>query len=175
VRVRALLSTLAVIAVVATGCGGDDEGREGAEREAGPVAPAASPEATPPSDRAATTARRGRKIKVVDSQFGRILANGRGLAVFYFDKEATRESECYGACARAWPPVLTNGKPRAGEGARSRLLGRTERRNGRSQVTYDGHPLYYYVDDSPGRVLCHNVREFGGLWLVVRPDGSPVG
>lgn len=48
-------------------------------------------------------------------------------------------------------------------------------RGGKRQVTYDGHPLYFYVDEAPGRVLCHNVLECGGLWLVVRPDGSPVG
>jgi predicted lipoprotein with Yx(FWY)xxD motif len=70
--------------------------------------------------------------------------------------------------------VLTKGRPVAGKGARQRLLGSTRRGGGKRQVTYDGHPLYYYVDDAPGRVLCHNVLEFGGLWLVVEPDGSPV-
>jgi predicted lipoprotein with Yx(FWY)xxD motif len=70
--------------------------------------------------------------------------------------------------------VLAKGRPVAGKGARKRLLGTTRRRGGKRQVTYDGHPLYYYVDDAPGRVLCHNVSELGGLWLVVRPDGEPV-
>ena len=42
------------------------------------------------------------------------------------------------------------------------------------QVTYSGHPLYYYVDDPPGEVLCHGVEEFGGLWLVVDPSGEAV-
>jgi predicted lipoprotein with Yx(FWY)xxD motif len=174
--VRALLAMLSVICLVAAGCGGDDDdGGGGGEREPASMAPASTTDTTQASDRAATGARKGRKIRVVDdSQFGRILANGRGQAVYYFDRESTERSECYGACARAWPPVLTKGKPRAGDGARSGLLGRTERRNGKSQVTYDGHPLYYYVDDSPGRVLCHDVEEFGGLWLVVRPDGTPV-
>ena len=59
-------------------------------------------------------------------------------------------------------------------GVRKRLLGTKRRRNGTWQVTYDGRPLNYYVDDAPGRVLCHNVAEFGGLWLVLRPDGTPV-
>ena len=70
--------------------------------------------------------------------------------------------------------MLTRGRPVAGKGIRERLLGTTRRRNGKRQVTYDGRPLYYYVDDAPGRVLCHDVSEFGGLWLVVRPDGTPV-
>ena len=119
--------------------------------------------------------RRGIRIKAIDSQFGTIVGDGRGQAVYLFDREKTRKSECYGDCARAWPPVLTKGRPVAGKGVRKRLLGTTRREGGKRQVTYDGRPLYYYVDDAPGRVLCHNVFEFGGLWLVVRPDGSPVG
>ncbi len=63
----------------------------------------------------------------------------------------------------------------AGDGVRGRRLGTVRRRGGKRQVTYRGRPLYYYVDDAPGRVLCHNVDEFGGLWLVIRPDGRPVG
>jgi predicted lipoprotein with Yx(FWY)xxD motif len=102
------------------------------------------------------------------------VGDARGQAVYLFDREESKESECYGDCARAWPPVLTKGRPVAGKGVRKRLLGTTRRRNGKRQVTYDGRPLYYYVDDAPGRVLCHNVREFGGLWLVLRPDGEPV-
>jgi predicted lipoprotein with Yx(FWY)xxD motif len=118
--------------------------------------------------------RRGICIKAIDSQFGMIVGDGRGQAVYLFDREEAKKSECYGDCARAWPPVLTKGRPVAGKGIRGRLLGTTRRRNGKRQVTYDGRPLYYYVDDAPGRVLCHNVSEFGGLWLVMRPDGTPV-
>jgi predicted lipoprotein with Yx(FWY)xxD motif len=121
------------------------------------------------------TAARGRTIKAVQSQFGSIVGDGRGQAVYVFDKERAGRSECYGDCARAWPPVLTRGRPVAGKGVRGRLLGTVRRRGGSRQVTYRGRPLYYYVDDAPGRVLCHDVREFGGLWLVIRPDGRPVG
>jgi predicted lipoprotein with Yx(FWY)xxD motif len=67
------------------------------------------------------------------------------------------------------------GKPRAGAGVNARLLGTTRRRDGSLQVTYAGRPLYYYVGDrEPGQILCQNVFEFGGLWLVVRPSGAPV-
>jgi predicted lipoprotein with Yx(FWY)xxD motif len=121
------------------------------------------------------TAARGRTIKAVQSQFGSIVGDGRGQAVYVFDKERAGRSECYGDCARAWPPVLTRGRPVVGKGVRGRLLGTVRRRGGSRQVTYRGRPLYYYADDAPGRVLCHDVREFGGLWLVIRPDGRPVG
>jgi Secreted repeat of unknown function len=79
------------------------------------------------------------------------------------------------ASATATAPVLTRGRPVVGKGVRGRLLGTVRRRGGSRQVTYRGRPLYYYADDAPGRVLCHDVREFGGLWLVIRPDGRPVG
>ena len=61
------------------------------------------------------------------------------------------------------------------QGVEQSLLGTTRRRDGRLQVTYNGWPLYYYVDDiRPGQVTCQNVDEFGGLWLVVRPRGQLV-
>ncbi len=69
---------------------------------------------------------------------------------------------------------LFRGRPVAVGGVRATELGTTRRRNGGRQVTLDGQPLYFYVDDAPGRVLCHNVDEFGGLWLVARGDGKPV-
>ena len=119
-------------------------------------------------------AKRGATVKVVDSQFGRVIADRRGEALYLFDKEKSKRSRCYGECAVAWPPALTKGKPRAGTGADADLLGTTKRRNGMLQATYNGHPLYYYKDDEPGRILCHNVNEFGGLWLVVNPRGAAV-
>lgn len=112
------------------------------------------------------------RIKVVDSDYGRVIADGKGEAFYLFDKEGMKKAECYGACAQVWPPVLTKGKPKAGSGAKQSLLGTTKRKDGKLQVTYAGHPLYYYMDDSPGTILCHDVEEFGGLWLVVKPDGK---
>ena len=108
-------------------------------------------------------------MKVVDSQFGPILADGRGQAFYFFDKETTTKPRCYGACAEAWPPVYAKGRPVAGKGARKGLIGVTKRRDGRRQVTYNGRPLYYYVADRPGLVLCHDVRG------VRRPVGGHQG
>jgi predicted lipoprotein with Yx(FWY)xxD motif len=115
---------------------------------------------------------KGTRVKVVSSDYGRVIADGKGEAFYLFDKEGSKKPRCYGACASVWPPVLTKGKPVAGSGAKQSLLGTTKRANGKLHVTYAGHPLYYYVDDSPGTILCHDVAEFGGLWLVVKPDGQ---
>ena len=76
------------------------------------------------------------------------------------------------ACAEAWPPVLTAGNPVAGAGVRASLLGTTERTDGRTQVTYNGHPLYFYAHEGKHEVECHNVFLNGGTWYAVQPDGN---
>ena len=109
------------------------------------------------------------------SRFGRILFDGRGFVLYAFTRDPRSRSACYGACAAAWPPHFAKGQVRAGPGVTRGLLGTTRRRDGRRQLTYAGRPLYYYVGDrSPGQILCQNVDEFGGLWLVVRPNGKVV-
>jgi predicted lipoprotein with Yx(FWY)xxD motif len=114
-------------------------------------------------------------VGVRSTRFGRILVDGRGLTLYLFTHDRRNLSRCYGACARAWPPLLTTSAPRARTGARSSLLGTTRRRDGRRQVTYRGHPLYHYVGETKaGQVLCQNVTEFGGTWLVVSPRGTAV-
>lgn len=150
------MGMLSILAIAAVGLLGG-----GAPSEAGEEA-------------SASKRQRGTKLTVVSSQFGRVVADGRGEALYLFTKDRRRRSRCYGNCARAWPPLLTKGKPRAGKGIKKRLLGTTRRANGKLQVTYRGRPLYYYVDDAPGLILCQDVREFGGLWLVVKPNGKPV-
>ena len=114
----------------------------------------------------------GTEIVVSDSQYGPILFNAEQQAIYLFDKESSSTSECYGECAAAWPPVLTEGEPEAGDGVDAKLLGTTERDDGALQVTYKGQPLYYYAHEGPGEVLCHNVSEFGGLWLVLGSSGE---
>jgi predicted lipoprotein with Yx(FWY)xxD motif len=168
----ARLALLALVAAAAIAGCGDEDGSEGAGDAATPAETTAKPEES--AGGGAKPSGEGATVKVVDSQFGRILADRKGQAYYLFDKEKGARSECYADCATAWPPVITRGTPKAGSGARANLVGTTRRRDGKLQVTYRGRPLYYYEDDSPGRVLCHNVNEFGGLWLVVRATGRPV-
>jgi predicted lipoprotein with Yx(FWY)xxD motif len=113
-------------------------------------------------------------LKVGPSDYGQVLFDGRGYALYAFTHDAKGKSRCTGACAAAWPPYLAK-KPSAGAGAKSSLLGTTRRSDGSAQVTYAGRPLYYYVGDrKPGQILCQNVEEYGGLWLVVRGSGRLV-
>jgi predicted lipoprotein with Yx(FWY)xxD motif len=99
--------------------------------------------------------------------------DNRVLYVFSGDRE--NESTCYDACALAWPPVLTEGEPVAGEGVEADKLGTTERKDGSTQVTYGGSPLYYYIqDDTAGKVSGQGSVGFGGAWYLVRPDGEKI-
>jgi len=109
------------------------------------------------------------------SAFGRILFDGRGFVLYAFTRDPRGKSACVRDCARAWPPYLVATRPQVGRGVNARLLGATRRAGGRLQVTYAGRPLYYYVGDrKAGQILCQNVTEFGGVWLVIRPTGTLV-
>jgi len=122
-----------------------------------------------------SVARSGATVKIRKTSYGRILVDGKGRTLYLFTRDTKPKSRCYGACAKAWSPLITKGKPRAGSRARPALVGSTKRSGGKRQVTYNGHPVYRYVGDrKPGDVFCQNVVEFGGTWLVVSPDGRAV-
>lgn len=125
---------------------------------------------------AADNAQTSATLTVRSTKYGRILSNGRGRALYAFTRDRRGgRSQCYGACAKAWPVYFASGRLLAGKGVRQPLIGTTRRRDGRQQVTYNGRPLYYYIGDkSPGQVLCQNVDEFGGTWLVLRQNGQLV-
>jgi len=109
------------------------------------------------------------------SSFGRVLFDGRGHVLYAFTRDKNGRSACYAGCAKAWPVYYAKGTLRAGNGIKRSLIGTAKRRDGRRQVTYAGRPLYYYVNDrKPGQILCQNVAEFGGTWLIVRPSGKLV-
>jgi len=165
---RVLTLAAAVSLLAFAGCGGDDD--DDTENAATTTAETQAATAT---EAPAAPAGAGTAIKAGDSQYGQVLFDGDNQAVYYFDKEKSSTSECYDACAEAWPPVLTKGEPEAGSGVQAGKLGTTQRDDGTTQVTYNGRPLYYY-DEPPGEVSCHNVDEFGGLWLAVQPNGEAV-
>lgn len=113
----------------------------------------------------------GTNITSGDSEFGTMLFSDTKQAIYIWEVEDSTEAECYGDCAVVWPPVLTDGAPRATGDVRSDLLGTTKRTDGSTQVTYNGHPLYYYAHEAAGEVKCHNIATHGGLWWVIHPNG----
>jgi predicted lipoprotein with Yx(FWY)xxD motif len=166
-----LLAAVIAAAVGLSACGGSGAK---ATTSAQPAPRAAS--STPSGDSGLRAAPRltGRVITVRPSEYGSILDDRRDRTIYVFTRDGSSASTCYGRCAAVWPPVLTRGAPRRA-GRLPGALGTTRRRDGATQVTYDGHPLYYYTGDvSPGEILCQNVEEFGGTWLVVSPSGKPI-
>jgi predicted lipoprotein with Yx(FWY)xxD motif len=113
------------------------------------------------------------RLTVRSSEYGKALFGPSGKVVYVFGADRGSTSRCYGVCARAWPPLVTAGAPLAGAGVPARLLGTTKRRDGTLQVTYNGHPLYYYEADKVGEIMCQHATMHGGLWLIVKPSGQP--
>ena len=105
----------------------------------------------------------------------RILVDGRGRTLYLFEKDKRGRSACSGACATYWPPLLTNGKPIAAEAVERSLLGVTRRADGTTQVTYAGHPLYRFVQDTkPGQTSGQGLHDFGADWYVLSPAGKKI-
>ena len=112
------------------------------------------------------------RLSVRSTEYGKALFGPSGKVLYVFGADRGSTSRCYGACATAWPPLLTKAAPLAGSGVVAKLLGTTKRKNGALQVTYNGHPLYYYEADKVGKVMCQDVNMHGGLWLIIKPDGQ---
>jgi predicted lipoprotein with Yx(FWY)xxD motif len=102
-----------------------------------------------------------------------MLVDAQGRTLYLWQADTGTSSTCSGACATAWPPVTTTGKPAAGSGAKANLLGTTKRADGSTQVTYAGHPLYRFAGDSAaGRLNGQGSDAFGAKWYVVTPAGT---
>jgi predicted lipoprotein with Yx(FWY)xxD motif len=113
------------------------------------------------------------RLTVRSTEFGKAVFGPTGKVVYVFGADRGTTSRCYGVCAAAWPPVLTKAAPQAGAGVEEKLLGTTKRKDGSTQVTYNGHPLYYYSADKIGKVMCQHANMHGGLWLIIKPNGTP--
>jgi predicted lipoprotein with Yx(FWY)xxD motif len=150
-------AAVTALALVAVGCGSSS--------------PSTSSSSASPSP-AAT----GEKIAVAtNAKLGQILVDESGMTVYLFVADTGTASTCYTQCAAIWPPVLTTGTPQAGTGAQASLLGTTTRTDGKVEVTYAGHPLYYFVKDkATGDVTGQGINGFGGLWWVLSPSGAAI-
>jgi predicted lipoprotein with Yx(FWY)xxD motif len=117
----------------------------------------------------------GARLHIAKTHLGRILVDSRGITLYDFVKDKGKTSVCYGGCAALWPPLITHGKPVAGTGVRASLLGTTKRKDGKLEVTYGGHPLYYYVSDrKPGQTTGQGLNQFGGPWWVLSAKGKEI-
>jgi len=124
---------------------------------------------------ARTSSSAAAKVSVASTGLGRILVDGRGHTLYLFAKDSRGKSTCVGGCAAFWPPLIATGKPLAGPGVKSKLLGTTRRADGRLQVTYNHHPLYSFVKDArKGDTKGEELVAFGGEWYALSAAGAKV-
>jgi predicted lipoprotein with Yx(FWY)xxD motif len=165
---RLILPVLAA-ATLAAACGGSSSPTNTSSGSGGAYssAPATSTPAAP-SNSAAT-------VKTATGSDGTFLVDAQGRALYLWVADKGTQSTCSGSCAQAWPPLTTSGKPQAGAGAKTSLLGTTKRSDGTLEVTYAGHPLYYYAGDAtPGQTSGQGSDGFGADWWVVAPNGKAI-
>ena len=106
---------------------------------------------------------------------GTYLTDGSGRALYMWDADRSGSSTCYDDCAAAWPPLVVSGHAVAGAGVDAKLIGTTTRKDGSTQVTYGGWPLYYFAPDTkPGELTGQGDTGFGAVWWVISPQGHPL-
>ena len=114
-------------------------------------------------------------VKTANSSAGKYLVGPSGKSLYLFMADKNGKSACSGACAKIWPPLTTTGKPGASGGAMSADLGTIKRSDGTQQVTYKGHPLYYYAADTrAGTTSGQGIHGFGAKWWLVTPSGTAI-
>ena len=161
---RTLFPVLAILAAViaVAGCGSSNKSSSATR--------AAAPATTAPASPA-----KGEQIAAKDTKLGKILVDEDGHVLYLFEADKGMQSTCSGSCAAVWPPVVTSGTPVAESGAKASKLGTTSRSDGKTQVTYAGHPLYYYAPDrTRGQITGQALNQFGAPWYALAPNGREI-
>jgi predicted lipoprotein with Yx(FWY)xxD motif len=155
VRFVAGAAVVPLIALALAGCGSSNK----ANASARPVASNGQP---------AT-------VGVANSGLGKVLVDAQGRTLYLFQKDSGTTSACTGACATFWPPLTATGTPTAGSGAKASLVATTMRPDGKSQVVYNGHPVYLYTGDhKAGDTTGQGLVAFGGGWFALSAAGDQV-
>jgi predicted lipoprotein with Yx(FWY)xxD motif len=173
-RLAAGVGGAAAAAVLVAACSSGTSSSAAAPASSSPAssAPASS---APAASSGSASGSGGTVIKTASSSGNTFLTNGSGRAVYLWTKDTGGMSACSGACAGAWPPVTTTGAATASGSAKASDLGTITRTDGSKQVTYDGHPLYYFSGDSgAGTATGQGSDGFGAKWWLVAPSGSDV-
>jgi predicted lipoprotein with Yx(FWY)xxD motif len=165
-RLAPVLAAGAIVAGLAVaGCGGS-----GGSHQAGPYG-----SGTPRSSAPAPSVRNGASVGLGSTALGHILVDSKGRTLYLFQKDTGTASTCAGACASVWPPLTTAGKANASSGVSAAKLGTTTRSDGTTQVTYNGHPLYYFTGDhAAGQTTGQGNPGFGAEWDVLSAAGNKI-
>lgn len=164
-----LAGLVVAAALVAVGCGDDDTAQTVGPADDTTTTSTSAPDA---SDTTTADGNGAAAVAVGDTSLGPVLVDGDGMTLYLFTPDGGGAPTCEGSCAELWPPLVADAEPTAGEGIDASLLGTAERPDGSTQVTYAGHPLYRYAQDSePGDVTGQGVND---VWFAVSPDGTAI-
>jgi predicted lipoprotein with Yx(FWY)xxD motif len=157
VRTRASAAlALVTVAVVVAACGSSSS-----NSSASASAPASSPGAV--------------SVGTATGSAGTYLVGATGRPLYLWVADAHDKSVCTGSCAKFWPPLTTKAAPVAASGVTMGQLGTITRAGGVKQVTYSGHPLYYFsADKTKTSFLGQGNTGFGAKWWLVAPSGTAI-
>jgi predicted lipoprotein with Yx(FWY)xxD motif len=117
----------------------------------------------------------GSAVSIRSTPLGKTLVDANGRTLYLFAGDRANVSRLSEAGLSVWPRFIATGHVKASNGAQGSKLGTITSPSGIRQLTYNGHPLYYYVGDSaPGSTRGQGLNQFGGLWYVLGPAGSAV-
>ena len=168
VPVSAKFGAAAAVALLAAACSSSASSSSSSTPTTAPASSAAAA-----GNSASSSA--GTEITTETSSAGAFLTNGSGRAIYLWMADSKDKSTCSGACAAAWPPVTATGQPTAAGGVNASDLGTITRSDGTKQVTYDGHPLYYFAGDTgSGMDNGQGSDGFGAKWWLVAPSGASI-
>lgn len=171
-RIGAVVALIGISVLVAA-CGSSSATTAAAGAGAAGAGAASSTAAG--SATAAPAAATGTAVSSTHGARGTFLTGARGRALYLWVADAKDMSSCSGGCAQAWPPLTTTSEPVAAGSVKASQLGTIKRADGSRQVTYDGHPLYYFAGDpTAGTTNGQGSDEFGAKWWLVSTSGTAI-
>jgi predicted lipoprotein with Yx(FWY)xxD motif len=177
------VAALALVALIAAGCGGSSKSSSSNSSTATTSTTGNASNSTGKGYGSTTTstpanttaASKSAAVSLASTSAGKALVGPNGHTLYLFEKDKNGMSACSGSCASEWPPLTTSGKPKAGSGVDAAKLTVTKRSDGKSQVVYAGHPLYFYVGDTKtGDANGQGLKAFGAEWYVLAGSGNKI-
>jgi predicted lipoprotein with Yx(FWY)xxD motif len=166
----AALPVAAIAALLIAGCGSSSKSSTSSYATGGAASATSATGASGTASAVTVT------VVSVGGKLGTILAAGPDKrTVYLFEGDHGSTSACSGACVQTWPAVTTSGAAAAGAGTNAALVGTIARADGSKQVTYHGHPLYFFAGDSAsGEAKGEGSKAFGAGWYVLAPTGKKI-
>ena len=163
------------IGLVVAACSSSSSTTSSGPATSSPAAAPAATQATSPAATGQAASTATVSLATISGIPGEALVGSKGRALYLFQADKNGTSACTGACAAAWPPDVVTGQPQAGRGVSQSLLGTITRPDGTMQLTYNGHPLYYFTADTAGGTAHgQGVKAFGAEWYVVNASGGKI-